>query len=202
MDKYVKIDKQRFIKHNMEDISKWCLTLGTCVTRTISLLYTFIQVHTNGILHPASAHSRFFAGWEDALSLSDQPSDQSPLNYFYSITLRGLLLAALVPCCRNRHTLAPAAGMRSFAQRSIFVYYRKELCNTLYCCEYRCFLCFINVYGNFIVQRSKPVSARTSHDNCGTQRQNKTGQLYFRTFYSLLCNVGYCHTCMLSCALK
>jgi hypothetical protein len=60
MNKYVKIDKERIIKHNMEDTSEGCLTLGTalsCVTRTITLLYTFIQVHTNGILNPASAHS-------------------------------------------------------------------------------------------------------------------------------------------------
>jgi len=52
------------------------------------------------------------------------------------------------------------------------------------------------------LSHSKPVSARISHDSCATQGQNKTGQLYFRTFYSPLCNVGYCHKYTVGGALK
>jgi hypothetical protein len=54
------------------------------------------------------------------------------------------------------------------------------------------------------LSHNKPVPARTSHENCGTHGQNKTGQLYFRAFYSPLCNVGYYHKYIgvLGCALK
>jgi hypothetical protein len=81
VNKCVKKHKNKIKNHNVKERNEERLKLGvalSCVACKIALLFTLIQDRTNGILHAPSVQSRFLAGWENALSLTDWPSDQSP----------------------------------------------------------------------------------------------------------------------------